>query len=90
MAYKSNMQLNFRRIFCEYGYLRDIQSGQETDGGTSNHHVYSSVIRGPIAYFWQIFKLSGNAFSRSRAAISVNKVLLKVSHTGCIKKSEQL
>ena len=67
-----------------------IQSGQETDGGTANHHVYSSVIRGPIAYFWQIFKLSGNAFSRSRAGISVNKVLLKVSHTGCIKKSEQL
>ncbi len=57
-----------------------IQSGQETDGGTANHHVYSSVIRGPIAYFWRIFKLSGNVFSRSRAAISVNKVSLKASH----------
>ncbi len=22
MAYKSNMQLNFRRIFCEYGYFK--------------------------------------------------------------------
>ena len=22
MAYKSNMQLNFRRIFCEYGYIK--------------------------------------------------------------------